>query len=149
MYISTFNIIPVCIRCRFCTFVGVAVSHDGKRIYRTENGRLVTLTRDGTVTRTENGRLVTLTRDGTVTATIKDPTFKHSMITCSIHMATTGQVFVFGNKSVSQVDTGDKTILDTVDVDGCPSSIYFNVDNGKLLVGIHDNDSMTEFKTMT
>ena len=116
----------------YCTIAGVAVSPDGKRIYLTD---------------AYNGRLLTLTMDGAATATLQDTAFEHSWLICNIHVAATGHVFVFGNTSVSQVDTDGKKILATVDVDGLPSSVYFSEDRSTLLVGMSIDDNMTEFKT--
>ena len=95
--------------------------------------------------------------DGAVIATLQDTAFKHFWIICNIHVAATGHVFVFGNTSVSQVDTDGKQILATVDADGRPVSVNFNVDRSTLLVGMdgfgmdgnpNGNDSMTEFQTI-
>ncbi|XP_052223852.1 G-protein-signaling modulator 2-like [Dreissena polymorpha] len=57
------------------------------------------------VTDINDGMLRTLTRDGTITATFQDPAFKHGWLTANIHVAATGQVFVCGDNSISQVDT--------------------------------------------
>ncbi|KAH3793099.1 hypothetical protein DPMN_146604 [Dreissena polymorpha] len=97
-----------------------------------------------------NGMLRTLTRDGTVTATFQDPAFKHSRITANIHVAATGQVFVFGDNSISQVDTVGKTILNTISVDiARPASFCFNEEMRKLIVGFWRHDNINEFKTKT
>ncbi|XP_052221134.1 uncharacterized protein LOC127837789 isoform X1 [Dreissena polymorpha] len=115
--------------------LGVGVSPDGKRIYVTDGN---------------DDKLLTLTRDGTVTATFQDPAFKHSRITANIHVAATGQVFVFGDNSISQVDTVGKTILNTISVDiAKPASVYFNEETGKLIVGFLSHDNINEFKTKT
>ncbi|XP_052221176.1 uncharacterized protein LOC127837811 [Dreissena polymorpha] len=115
--------------------VGVGVSPDGKMIYVT----------DGI-----DGKLLTLTRDGAVTATFPDPAFKHGMLTDNIHVAATGQVFVFGNNSISQVDTVGKTILNTISVDiAKPASNYFNEVTRKLIVGFWCHDNINEYKTKT
>ncbi|KAH3793231.1 hypothetical protein DPMN_146737 [Dreissena polymorpha] len=115
--------------------VGVGVSPDGKMIY---------------VTDLNNGILRTLTRDGTVTATFQDPAFKHGWIIDNIHVAATGQVFVFGDNSISQVDTVGKTILNTISVDiAKPASVYFNEETRKLIVGFWRHRNINEFKTKT
>ncbi|KAH3793085.1 hypothetical protein DPMN_146590 [Dreissena polymorpha] len=115
--------------------VGVGVSPDGRMIY---------------VTDTINGMLRTMTRDGTVTATLQDPAFKHGISTANIHVAATGQVFVFGDKSISQVDTVGQTILNTISVDiANPASVYFNEETKKLIVGFWNHDNINEFKTKT
>ncbi|KAH3793174.1 hypothetical protein DPMN_146679 [Dreissena polymorpha] len=89
-----------------------------------------------------------LTRDGTVTATLQDPAFKYDKITANIHVATKGQVFVFGQKSISQVHTVGKTILSTISVDiPQPGSVYLNEETRKLLVGFLEQDTIIEFKT--
>ncbi|KAH3792737.1 tripartite motif-containing protein 45-like [Dreissena polymorpha] len=111
--------------------VGVAVSPNGNRIYLTDR---------------HNGRLVTLNIDGAVTSTIHDPAFKRSWITCNIHVAATGHVFVFDGQTVTQVDTDGKKCLATFVIDGVISVVYFNVDGNKLLVGKFNNDNMSEFK---
>ncbi|XP_052219747.1 uncharacterized protein LOC127837033 isoform X3 [Dreissena polymorpha] len=112
---------------------GVGVSPDGKRIYVADNN---------------DGMLRTLTRDGTVTATFQYPAFKNGWITANIHVAATGQAFVFGNKSISQVDTVGKTILNTISVVR-PSSVYFNEETRKLIVGCWSHNNINEFKTKT
>ncbi|KAH3793594.1 hypothetical protein DPMN_147108 [Dreissena polymorpha] len=115
--------------------LGVGVSPDGKMIY---------------VTDLSNGMLRTLTRDGTVTATFQDPAFKHGMFIDNIHVAATGQVFVFVDNSISQVDTVGKTILNAISVDIAGSaSVYFNEETSKLIVGFRDHDNINEFKTKT
>ncbi|KAH3792999.1 hypothetical protein DPMN_146501 [Dreissena polymorpha] len=111
------------------------MSPDGKMIY---------------VTNLINGMLRTLTRDGTVTATFQDPAFKHDWITDNIHVAATGQVFVFGDNSISQVDTVGKTILNTISGNiANPASVYYNEVTRKLIVGFWDHDNINEFKTKT
>ncbi|KAH3793140.1 hypothetical protein DPMN_146645 [Dreissena polymorpha] len=102
------------------------------------------------VTDLSNGMLRTLTRDGTVTGTFQDPAFKHSRITDNIHVAATGQVFVFGDSSISQVDTVGKTILNTISVYiAKPKSVYLNEETRKLIVGFWIHDNINEFKTKT
>ncbi|KAH3793064.1 hypothetical protein DPMN_146567 [Dreissena polymorpha] len=118
-----------------CRVLGVGVSPDGKMIYVT----------DGT-----DDKLLTLTMDGTVTATFQDSAFKHDKITDNIHVAATGQVFVYGDNSISQVDTVGKTILNTISVDiAKPASVYFNEVTRKLIVGFWWHDNINEFKTKT
>ncbi|KAH3793027.1 hypothetical protein DPMN_146529 [Dreissena polymorpha] len=116
--------------------VGVGVSPDGKMIY---------------VTDLRNGILRTLTRDGSVTATFQDHAFQRDFLnTANIHVAATGQVFVFGDNSISQVDTVGKTILNTFSVDiAYPASVYFNEETRKLIVGFLNHDNINEFKTKT
>ncbi|KAH3793209.1 hypothetical protein DPMN_146714 [Dreissena polymorpha] len=102
------------------------------------------------VTDIVNGMLRTLTRDGTVTATFQDPAFKHGWIIDNIHVAATGQVFVFGDNSISQVDTVGKTILNTISVDiANPASVYFNEETRKLIVGFRSHYNINEYKTKT
>ncbi|KAH3733249.1 hypothetical protein DPMN_039674 [Dreissena polymorpha] len=65
-----------------------------------------------------------------------------------MHVAATGQVFVFGDNSISQVDTVGTAIINTVSVDiSQPTSAYFNEDTGKLLVGFRNNNDIIEFHT--
>ncbi|KAH3793234.1 hypothetical protein DPMN_146740 [Dreissena polymorpha] len=97
-----------------------------------------------------NGILRTLTRDGTVTATFQDHAFKHGFNRAYIHVAGKGQVFVFGDNSISQVDTVGKTILNTISVDiAKPASVYFNEETKKLIVGFWSHNNINEFKTKT
>ncbi|KAH3791920.1 hypothetical protein DPMN_145410 [Dreissena polymorpha] len=114
--------------------VGVGVSPGGKRIYLTYNS---------------NGKLLTLTRDGKVTATLKDPAFKPYFPTANIHVATSGQLFVFGHKAIRQVDIVGNTILNTISVDiPYPASVFFNEETRRLLVGFLGHN-IIEFQTKT
>ncbi|XP_052222185.1 uncharacterized protein LOC127838440 isoform X2 [Dreissena polymorpha] len=115
------------------TVLDVGVSPDGKRIYLTDNA---------------NDKICILTRAGAVTATLQDGAFKNCYVTANLHVAATGQVFVVGDKSISQVDTVGKTILNTISVDSPqPASVYFNTHKRTLLVGFWNNDHIIEFKT--
>ncbi|KAH3791250.1 hypothetical protein DPMN_144733 [Dreissena polymorpha] len=100
------------------------------------------------VTDSLNGKLLTLTRDGTVTATLQDPAFKMSYFTCNIHVAATGQVFVSDEISVSQVDAKGKTVLNIIKLGMTyPVSVYVNEDTSKMIVGFANNDNIIEFET--
>ncbi|KAH3792785.1 uncharacterized protein LOC127840082 [Dreissena polymorpha] len=112
---------------------GVGVSPDGKRIY---------------VTDINTGKLLTLTSDGAVTASLQDPAFCISNITPNLHVAATGQVFVLGEKSIRQVDTDGKKILNTINLRrSTPKSVYFNERTSKLIVGFSNDEFVIEFKT--
>ncbi|KAH3793148.1 hypothetical protein DPMN_146653 [Dreissena polymorpha] len=129
------DFVPDCVSCIPHLVVGVGVSPDGKRIYVTDR---------------IDDKLLTLTRDGTVTATLHDHAFRHGCSTDNIHVAATGQVFVFGNNSISQVDTVGKTIINTIFVDiEKPTSVYFIEETRKLIVGFWIHDNINEFKTKT
>ncbi|KAH3792541.1 uncharacterized protein LOC127837167 [Dreissena polymorpha] len=115
------------------TVLYVGVRPDGKRIYVTDNA---------------NDKLLTLTRDGAVSVTLQDGALKHCYITANLHVAATGQVFVVGDKSISQVDTVGKTILNNKSLNiPQPASVYFNTHKRTLLVGFWNNDHIIEFKT--
>ncbi|KAH3793204.1 hypothetical protein DPMN_146709 [Dreissena polymorpha] len=103
------------------------------------------------VTDLSNSMLRMLTRDGTVTVTFQYPACKYVSITNNIHVAATGQVFVFNDNSISQVDTVGKTIQDnTISVDiAKPASVYFNEETRKLIVGFWSHDNINDFKTKT
>ncbi|XP_052219661.1 uncharacterized protein LOC127837007 isoform X2 [Dreissena polymorpha] len=118
------------------TSKGVGMSPDGRSIY---------------VTDSSNGKLLTLTRDGEVTATLQDPAFKLSLyVTCNLHVAATGHVFVFGDKTISQVYVDGKKILNTITLDvPYTGSVYLNEDKRKFLIGVRNNDNIIKFKIKT
>ncbi|XP_052224438.1 probable E3 ubiquitin-protein ligase MID2 isoform X2 [Dreissena polymorpha] len=116
-----------------CTVIGVGVSPDGKKIYATVG---------------DNGKLLTLTRDGAVSATLEDPALRPSFQMPNLHVAATGHVFVIGKQSISQVDTIGKNVLTTIQLDmSNPRSVYFNEDTRKMIVGFFGNNNIFEFKT--
>ncbi|KAH3791220.1 hypothetical protein DPMN_144701 [Dreissena polymorpha] len=121
----------------FACFIitGVGVSSDGKRIY---------------VTNSTDGQLFTLTRDVEVAATLADLAFKCTNSSCNLHVVATGQVFVFGNYTLSQVDTDGKKILNTMilDIDMIHiGSVYFSKDTSKMMIGLINNNHVLEFNT--
>lgn len=95
-------------------------------------------------------KLLTLARDGEVTAKILVPEFENFYHICNIYVAATGQVFVFGRKYISQVNTDAKKVLNTIKLDvSNTGALYFNEATHKLIAGFFYNDNIIVLKTKT